>query len=75
MTKLLDAAIAKVQALPEDVQDEAAEVLFTIASRSEGPITLDAETRAAILEGLAQVRRGEFASAEEIERLFRPPPR
>lgn len=72
MTKLLDAAIAKLQTLPPDVQDEAAEVLFAIASRSETPIRLDAETRAAVLEGLEQVRRGEFASDEEIEALLRP---
>jgi hypothetical protein len=72
MTKLLDSAIAKVQALPEEVQDEAAEVLFAIAARGEGPIVLDDATRRAVLEGLEQARRGEFASAEEIERLFRP---
>jgi hypothetical protein len=72
MTKLLDAAIAKVQALPEEVQDEAAEVLFAIASRDEEPVRLDAETKAAILEGLDQARRGEFASAADIERFFRP---
>lgn len=72
MTKLLDSAIAKVQTLPADVQDEAAEVLFAIASRSEAPIVLDLETREAVLEGLDQARRGEFASAEDVEKLFRP---
>ena len=72
MTKLLDAAIAKVQSLPEDVQDEAAEILFAIASRGEEPVTLDAETRAAVLEGLKQAERGEFASDEDIKKLLRP---
>jgi hypothetical protein len=72
MTKLLDAAIAKVQALPEDVQDEAAEVLFAIAARGEGPVVLDAETRRAVLEGLQQARRGEFADAKDVESLLRP---
>ncbi len=72
MTKLLDSAIAKVQAMPEEVQDEAAEVLFAIASRGEGRVVLDPETRSAVLEGLEQARRGESVSAEEIERLLRP---
>lgn len=72
MTKLLDAAIAKVQSLPEELQDEAAEILFAIASRSQEPIRLDEETKAAILEGLEQARRGEFADPEDIERLLHP---
>jgi hypothetical protein len=72
MTKLLDAAIAKVQALPHDVQDEAAEVLLAIASRNGAPVVLDHQTRQAVLEGLAQARRGEFASPEDIEKLLRP---
>jgi hypothetical protein len=72
MTKLLDSAIAKVQALPEEVQDEAAEVLFAIASRGREPIPLDPETREAILQGLGEARRGDFASPEEIAKLLRP---
>lgn len=72
MTKLLDSAIAKVQALPEEIQDEAAEVLFAIASRGEGLVVLDPETRSAVLEGLEQARRGEFVSAEGVDRLLRP---
>jgi predicted transcriptional regulator len=72
MTKLLDSAIAKVQALPEEVQDEAAEVLFAIASRSERPVALDPETREAILQGLEEARRGDFATAEDVKKLLRP---
>jgi hypothetical protein len=63
--------LPKVQALPHDVQDEAAEVLFAIALRNDAPITLDDETRQAVLEGLAQARRGEFASPEDIQKLLR----
>jgi predicted transcriptional regulator len=71
MTKLLDQAIAKVRTLPEDDQDHAAEVLFSMASRVEQPIVLDAETRAAVLEGMTQARRGEFVTDEDMAEFFK----
>lgn len=73
MTQLLDEAIAKVRGLSTSVQDEAAEVLLAIAARGAGPVALDADTRASVREGLAQVQRGEFASDEEIAVLFKQP--
>ncbi|HTQ34479.1 MAG TPA: hypothetical protein VMI30_09930 [Stellaceae bacterium] len=63
MTKLFDEAIAKVRRLPDADQDEAAEILLTLASRSK---PLDAGTRAAIEEGRTQARRGEFADDHVI---------
>ena len=71
MTKLLDQAIAKVRALPEADQDEAAELLLMLAAKNTEPAPLDDETRAAIREGMAQARRGEFASDEETAAFFR----
>jgi hypothetical protein len=70
MTKLLDEAISKVRKLPEAEQDEAAEVLLAIASRNEGQVRLDSETRAAVREGLDQARRGEFVSDADMEAFF-----
>jgi hypothetical protein len=71
MTKLLDQAIAKVRGLPEADQDEAAEVLlWTIETRS-APLPLDDDAHAAIDEGLAQARRGEFATDAEIAALWK----
>jgi predicted transcriptional regulator len=67
MTKLLEEAIARIRRLPDADQDEAAEILLTLASK---PAPLDDATRAAIREGRAQARRGEFARDEEIDRLF-----
>jgi hypothetical protein len=69
MTKLLDEAIAKIRHLPDADQDEAAEILLTLASR---PKPLDAATRAAIEEGQMQARRGEFAEDKAIRRLLAP---
>jgi predicted transcriptional regulator len=71
MTKLLEQAIARVQSLPEAEQDEAAEVLLSLVSRSREPVPLDDETRAAIREGSEQARRGEFVSDAEMAEFFK----
>jgi hypothetical protein len=69
MTKLLEQAIAQIRQLPDTTQNEAAEILLTLASR---PTSLDAATRAGIAEGQAQARRGEFANDADMEHLLEP---
>ncbi|MGB9369737.1 MAG: hypothetical protein WCE79_27400 [Xanthobacteraceae bacterium] len=71
MTKALEQAIAKVRELPEADQDLAADFLFALAEKQSEPEKLDEETRAAILEGLAQAERGEFVSDDEMAAFFR----
>jgi len=71
MTKLLEDAFAKARTLPEDEQDEAAEILLSLISKQHEPIPLDEETRAAIREGLEQAQRGEFVSDEEMAAFFK----
>jgi hypothetical protein len=71
MTKLLDLAIAEVRKLSAVDQDETAEMLLWSIETRSGPLSLDSETIAAIDEGLAQARRGEFASEAEIEALWK----
>jgi predicted transcriptional regulator len=71
MTKLLEEAIKKVRELPASEQDEAAEMLLSLAARAAEPVRLDDETRAAIREGREQARRGEFASDEEMAAFFK----
>ena len=70
MTKLLEQAIEKIRELPDADQDDAAELLLIVASRARASGKLDAATRAAVREGLAQARRGEFATDDEIAALF-----
>jgi hypothetical protein len=70
MTKLLEQAIEKIRELPEADQDAAAELLLIVASRATAPERLDGATRAAVREGLAQARRGEFATEGEIAAIF-----
>lgn len=70
MSKLLEAAIKKVRELPDSDQDEAAEMLLSVASRRAEPVRLDEETRAAVKEGQEQARRGAFASDEDMAAFF-----
>jgi hypothetical protein len=70
MTKLLDEAIEKVRELPDAAQDDAAQMLFSLAARQRGPVELDEETLIAVLEGRGQSRRGEFVSDDEMQKFF-----
>ena len=70
MTKLLEQAIEKIRKLPDADQDDAAELLLIVASRATAPEQLDDATRAAVREGSAQARRGEFATDDDIAAIF-----
>ncbi len=70
MTKLLEKAIERVRALPDQDQDALAVQLLAMADASWEAVELDEETRAAIREGLEQARRGEFVPDEEIEAIW-----
>jgi hypothetical protein len=70
MTKLLDEAIAAARRLPDVRQDEIARLVLHLASGEE-PELIDPAHLPAVLEGLAQAERGEFASDAEIEAAFR----
>ena len=71
MTKMLEEAIKKVRELPEAEQNEAAEMLLSVAAKNDEPVHLDDETRAAVQEGLEQAERGEFVSDEDMAAFFR----
>ncbi len=66
MTKLLDRAIANARDLPEQEQDALAALLLSLAEGDASTVPLDAKTRAAILEGIAQAERGEFVADEVV---------
>jgi predicted transcriptional regulator len=71
MTKLLERGIAKVRTLSEDDQDAIALAILAMADAEAPEYAIDDATRAAILEGLEQARRGEFVPDEEIEALWK----
>jgi predicted transcriptional regulator len=66
MTKLLEQAIEKVRELPAEDQDALAIALLSLAGETIPVVQLDDDTRAAVEEGLAQARRGEFVSDEDV---------
>lgn len=71
MTKLLEDAIERVRMLPEDRQAYVAEVLEQIAAAGSDLFVVPDEHRAAVLEGLGQADRGEFATDEEMAALWK----
>jgi predicted transcriptional regulator len=71
MTKILEMAIEKARSLPPEEQDVIGAVLLALTEEEWTRIgELDAETRAAIREGLEQAERGEFVPDDEIEALW-----
>ena len=66
MTKLLEKAIAKVRSLPAEDQDTVAIAVLSMTGEVTPVVHLNKETRAAVLEGLAQAERGEFVPDEVV---------
>ena len=71
MTKLLEQALEVVRRLPADSQDEIARAILHLASGDGEPEEIDPAHLPAVLEGLAQARRREFASDADVEAAFR----
>jgi hypothetical protein len=71
MSKAFENAIEKVRRLPEDQQAYAAEILELIAAGNDEVFIVPDEHRAAVLEGLAQAERGEFATDDEMAALWK----
>lgn len=71
MTKLLEQAIEKARQLSEEAQDALALTVIALADADASIVPIDDETRAAILEGRAQARRGEFVPDEKIQALWK----
>jgi hypothetical protein len=72
MTKRFEEAVAEIRKLPAEQQDRAADLLIELTT-TEGAPALTSEQIAGVHLALEQVRRGEFASDESVERLlYRP---
>jgi DNA-binding TFAR19-related protein (PDSD5 family) len=68
MTKLLEQAI---EAVRRDSQDDIARTILHLAGSEVEAEPVDPAHLAAVLEGLAQAKRREFAMDDEIEGAFR----
>jgi hypothetical protein len=71
MTKLLERALEAVRKLPPDSQDEIARAMLTLTGNEAEPEDIDPAHLPAVLEGLAQTKRRQFATDAEIEAVFR----
>jgi predicted transcriptional regulator len=71
MTKLLEDALATVRRLPPADQDHIARAMLSLALGHPEPEAIEPGHLAAVLEGLAELERGEFATDEEVEAAFR----
>jgi hypothetical protein len=70
MTKLLDKALDAVRKLSDESQDEIARAMLHLADDSSAE-NIDPAHLSAVLEGLAQAKKRQFASDEEVEAAFR----
>jgi hypothetical protein len=71
MTKLLDKVLEAVSHLSPDEQDKIAREIMRLMQNDEEPEEIDPAHLPAVLEGLAQARRREFLTDEQVEELFR----
>jgi hypothetical protein len=62
--------LEQVQSWPIEDQEELADVAREIESRRTGIYRLSDEERTAVRAGLDDVRRGDFATDEEIEEFY-----
>lgn len=71
MTKLLEKALEAVRRLAPHDQDQIALAMLTLTG-SDGELEeIDPAHLSAVLEGLAQAKRREFATDAEVEAAFR----
>ncbi len=70
MTKLLEQAIEAVRRLPADSQDDIARTILHLAGGEVEAEPVDPTHLAGVLEGLAQAKRREFATDDQVEAAF-----
>ena len=63
--------LRQVESWPEEDREELAEVARVIEARRTGVYRLSDEERAAVREGTAAARRGEFVPDDEMEKFYR----
>jgi hypothetical protein len=66
MTNLRDEAIETVKDLPPSSQEEIAQVMLALASGPDDNEPIDLFDVAAVLEGVEQAERGQFASPDRV---------
>jgi len=73
MTKRFEQAVAEIRKLPEERQDQVADLLIELASDDGNPPSLTPEQVDGVRLALRQAELRQFASDESVERLlYRP---
>ncbi len=67
----IEAVLARVRTWPRKRQAELARLALQIEAQAAEVPMEDEETRAAIAEGLAQARRGKFASDKRVKAAWK----
>lgn len=62
--------LERAETWPQEAQDELVRAIADIERRHAGIYRLDEEERADILEGLAEMERGEVADADQVKAVF-----
>ncbi|ACB78785.1 MULTISPECIES: hypothetical protein [Methylorubrum] len=70
MTKLLEQAMERAQALPASVQDEIARLVLAYTGEDDEVLTLTPAEEADLLEARAEMERGDFATDSEVSAVF-----
>lgn len=70
MTRLLEQAIEKIQALPDEMQDQVARMLLAYAGDDEPMIELTPDEEADLIAAQAEIARGEIATPAEVEAML-----
>jgi predicted transcriptional regulator len=70
MNKVLEQAIEKVRALPDDAQEFAASILEQIAAAGGGVYQLSDDERALVREGIADLDAGRIVPSPEMDAFW-----
>jgi hypothetical protein len=70
MTKLLERAVEAARGLPPEAKDEIARLVLQLAGEEAPQIALTDDERAALAASKAAAARGEFATEEDVRRLW-----
>ncbi len=69
-TKTLDTLLERAETWPDEAQAELVQSVLDIEAKHFGVYRLSEEERAAVREGLEEMRQGNFASDEEVAAVF-----
>jgi hypothetical protein len=71
MTDIFEQAVEALRKMPTAERDSIAQAIVSLAGHEVGPLDVESDHLPFVLEGLAQIERGEFAEGEPEEIVAR----